>query len=305
VTFVFEINSGNFSMFEKLVSDASAYSLENEEAMEFAGGKIASGALQSLTRNRIGTILRDDWKRYILNEYSSQFLFPHQFKVGTRLGIEDSTKTVYFLELVQSGNWLDNAGPSLFWGLKGRWSTDAGDKSNYVQFYPLTILFSQTSWRIAASSGVETGYQGFGKLGRATLKGELQFRLPFNPVDLTLGNPRWRINPVVNLALQGNAAWSNTKLPDSLKNSLDATAEIRYDIPVAKSYYLQTKAKGNYSTVTKELQYQYEASLGYITEGSMRVMACYRQGFQDVSYQFDRQLLLGFAFDVLNQSAAK
>lgn len=305
VTFVFEINSADFSMFERLVSDSSGYYLDNDEVMEFSGGNIPPGALQEMTKNRIGTILEDDWKRYILNEYLSQFLFPHHFKVGTRLGIQDSTKTVYFLELVQSGNWVDNSVLSVFWGVKGRWSTDVEDRLNNVQFYPVTVLLSKASWRVALSTGVETGYQGFGRLGRGTLKGEFQFRSPFNPVNLTLGSPRWRINPVVTLSVQGNLGWANVRLPDSVKNGLDASVQIRYDIPVANSYYLQTNAKWNYSTVTKEVQYLYEFSLGYILEGSVRVMAFYRQGFQDVSYQFDKQLLLGFAFDVLNQSRGK
>jgi hypothetical protein len=305
VTFIFDINSADFSMFEKLVSDSTGYFLLNDEPIEFSGGNIPAGALQELTRNRIGTILEDDWKRYILNEYASEFLYPHHFKVGTRLGIQDSTRTVYFLELVQSGNWVDNTSISVFWGVKGRWSTDTEDRLNNVQFYPVTLLMSKASWRVALSTGVETGYQGFGKLGRGTLKGEFQFRLPFNPIDLTLSCPRWRINPVVTFSLQGNLGWANERLPNSVRNGLDASVQVRYDIPVANSYYLQTYTKWNYSTVTKEVQYQYEFSLGYIIEGSVRVMAAYKQGFQDVSYQFDKQLLLGFAFDVLNISRGK
>jgi hypothetical protein len=305
VRYLFEINSANFTVFERLVSDSSGYFLENEDPILLNTGVIERTDLKPLTKDRIPRIKETNWNEYVLNEYSSQFLFPHQFKVGTRLGLEDSSKTVYFIDMVQSGDWANTKSAALFWGLKGRWSTDRNDKLNYVQFYPLTILFPQTSWRVAASTGVETGYQGFGKLGRGTLKGEVQFRLPFNPVDLTLGMPRWRINPVVNLAVQGNVAWANVKPPDSLKNSLDASVEVRYDMPVARSYYLQTKAKGYYSTVTKQFQYQYEFSLGYIAEGNVRIMAYYKQGFQEVSYQFDRQLLLGFAFDMLNQSVNK
>jgi hypothetical protein len=305
ISFIFQINSSNFLIFEKLTSDSSGYYILNEEAIEFLDGKLEAGRLMDLTSGKIQTISKDDWNRYILNEYSSHFLFPNHFQIGTQLGLQDTTETGYFLEMIQSGNWITGGQPSVFWGIKGRWSTISNDKLDYIQVYPVTVLFSQTSWRLALSAGVETGYQGFSRLGGGTLKSEIQFRLPFNPVDMTLGNPRWRINPVVNLAVQGNIGWANLKLPDSLKNSFDVSAEIKYDIPVAKTFYLQTKARGNYSSVTEELQYQYELSLGYIANGEVRIMLLYKQGYQEVSYVFDKQLLLGFAFDILNESVVK
>lgn len=305
IRFFFQINSADFTVFERLVSDSTGYYLLNEEEIQLSNGTLDAGGLQLLTTNRIRKISEDSWQRYILNEYSSQSLFPHEFNVGTRLGIEDTTKTTYFLELSQSGNWVNSDQTSIFWGLKGRWSTEKNDKFNFVQFYPLTLLYNQTSWRISVSTGLETGNQGFGKQGRGTLKGEAQFRLPFNPVDFTLGNPRWRINPVVNLSLQGNLGWANVALPDSIKRSADITCKIRYDIPVGKNYYLQANAMGNYSTITKEIQYQYDFSLGYIVDGTIRIIAQYKQGYQEVTYQFDKQLLLGFALDILNESAVK
>lgn len=305
INLVFPINSDNFVIFEQLVSDSSGYFLENEQEIEMSNGTVDIGELIPLTKGSIRRIPETSWKTYVLNEYSSHYLFPHEFKVGTRLGDEDTTKTTYFLELSQSGNWVNSEQPSIFWGLKGRWSTGKNDKFNFVQFYPLTLLYNQTSWRISVSTGLETGNQGFGKQGRGALKGEAQFRLPFNPVDFTLGNPRWRINPVINLSFQGNLGWADVALPDSIKRSADITCKIRYDIPVGKNYYLQTSAVGNYSTITKEIQYQYDFSLGYIVNGTIRIMAEYKQGYQEVTYQFDKQLLLGFALDILNESTVK
>ena len=49
------------------------------------------------------------------------------------------------------------------------------------------------------------------------------------------------------------------------------------------------------------MQYAYELSLGYVANGDIRVMALYQQGYQGVTYQFDRKLLLAFAFDMLNE----
>ncbi|HEY4613188.1 MAG TPA: hypothetical protein VII11_09415 [Bacteroidota bacterium] len=305
VRFVFDVNAASFAFFESLISDSAGYFLYNEESIRFSNGAIESGALESLTKNMIHTISQEKWDEYILNEYSAQYLFPHSFEAGTQLGTEDSTKTVYYIGLVQSGSWYNSGSLSAFWGLKGRWSTDAEDKLNYLTFYPVTLLFDNVNWRVAVGTGVETGYQGFGKFGRAALRGDFQYRLPFNLVDLTLGNPRWRINPVVNLSVQGSYGWGNVTLPDSLRKSFDATLGLRYDIPVAKQYYLQTSARLNYSTVTSDLLYQYGISLGYIAGGEVRIAFRYEQGYQDVSYQYDKKLLLGFAFDVLNLSGGK
>lgn len=300
--FFFQLNSANFVIFERLISDSTGYAIINFESVASDGDTIHSGDLVDETQGKIRRISESAWKKYILDEYASQYLFPHSLNVGTQLGAGDSTKTVYFLELVQSGSWISSEKISVFWGIKGRWSTDNQDVMNYTKFYPATILFNGSSSRFSLMAGVETGYLGFRKQGRGAVKGEFQFRLPFNPIDFTLGTPRWRINPVMVLSGQWNTGWSDVKVPDSLKSSFDVRAAIRYDIPVGKNYYLQTSVIGNYSTVTEKLDYSYEISLGYIANGEVRIMALYKQGYQEVTYQYDRKLLLGFAFDILNQS---
>lgn len=300
--FFFQVNSSTFVVFERLISDSSGYSITNLEPITTDGDTIQPGELVDGTQGKIRRISESNWKKYILDEYASQYLFPHSLNVGTQLGVADSTKTVYFLELIQSGSWISSPNISVFWGIKGRWSTDNQDVMNYTKFYPATILFNGTSSRFSLMAGVETGYLGFRKQGRGAVKGEFQFRLPFNPIDFTLGNPRWRINPVMVLSGQWNTGWSDVKVPDSLKSGFDVNAAIRYDIPVGKNYYLQTSVIGNYSTVTEKLDYSYEVSLGYIANGEVRIMALYKQGYQEVTYEYDRKLLLGFAFDILNQS---
>jgi len=307
INLIFPINPDNMVIFERLISDSSGYFIDNKQEIDFSTDTVGVGELASITKDHIRKIPEEKWKTYVLNEYSSQYLFPQEFKVGINLGTEDTTRTTYFLELIQSSNWVNTSstGLSIFWALKGRWSTQKNDKFDYTQFYPLTMMFIQTSSRIALTTGIETGSEGFGREGRGMLKGEVQFRLPFNPVDLTLGNRRWRINPVVNFSIQGNLGWADFDLPDSVKKSADMTCKVRYDIPVGKNYYLQTNGEADYSTITKQVQYQYNLSLGYIADGTIRIMAEYKQGYQQVTYQFDKQLLLGFAVDVLNESATK
>ncbi len=298
---IFQVTSADFQEFESLVADSSGFYLMNEEPIVFGGDTLGAGELEEMTKGRLRTIASDDWRKYILDEYSAQYFFPHTFSVGSQLGLSDSTRTAYFVSLVQSGNWYSGEGYSVYWAVKGRWSTDSQDRLNFAQFYPFTLQYNGVTTRAAVMTGVEAGYTGFGRLGRATLVGQYQFHLPFNPVDLTLGHPRWRLNPVLTLAAQGGLGWGSVRLPDSVKRSIDGSLEFRYDIPIAAAYYLQTRVKGFYSTVTRQAQYAYEVSLGYVTNGDLRIMALYQQGYQGVTYQYDRKLLLAFAFDMLNE----
>ena len=280
IRFIFQVTSADFREFESLVADSNGFFLLNEEPIIFGRDTLAAGELEELTKDRIRTIAETDWKKYILDEYSAQYFFPHTFSVGSQLGLADSTKTSYFMSLVQSGNWFNGNGYSMYWAVQGRWSTDAQDKLNFAQFFPLALQYNGVSTRTAAMTCVETGFLGFGRGGRVSLLGQYQFHLPFNPIDLTLEHPRWRLNPVVTLAAQGGLTWANARLPDSTKRNFDGSIELRYDIPVASVYYLQTKCKGFYSTITKAVQYAYELSLGYVANGDIRVMALYQQGYQ-------------------------
>jgi hypothetical protein len=300
----FHITPSNFSAFENLVTDSSGYFLDNKDVIRLNNSKtLQSGELCTITQNKIGKISDKKWKKYVLNEYSAQYLFPQIFEVGidpNMLGTKtaDSSQTVYYVHLVQSGNWVESM--PMFWGVKARWSTGKEDKSNFVQLYPLTLLFNTGIYKLSLGTGIETGYLGFEKQGRATLKADARFRLPYNPVDLTLGFPRARIFPMISLSAQGNLGWANVSLPDSLKRGYDITAGIRYGIPVSKAYYIQLEGKANYASATKKIQTQYDVSLGYIANGSLRIAAAYEQGYQEVSYKFDQKLLISFVFDVLN-----
>ncbi len=299
--FVFQVTSATFPAFQSLVGDSSGFALMNDEPIVLGADTIGAGELKEMTLGRLRTIAPGDWHKYILDDYSAQYFFPHSFSVGSQLGLSDSTKTAYFASLVQSGNWYAAGGYSVYWAVKGRWSTDPQDRLNFAQFYPFTLQYNGIATRAAIMTGVETGYTGFGNQGRATLVGQYQFHLPFNPVDLTLDYPRWRLNPVITIAAQGGLGWGSNQLPDSVKRSFEGSVEVRYDIPVASVYYLQTRVKGFYSTVTRQAQYAYEFSLGYVAGGEVRIMALYQQGYQLVTYQFDRKLLLAFAFDILNE----
>lgn len=300
--FIFQINPANFVVFEKLVSDSTGYYLQNDEPIELSGETIAPGGLHDLTVIKINRIDEEAWKKYVVDEYSSEYLFSHLFKVGTPLGTGDSSKTTYFVELVQSGLWDHIGDWSMFWGIKGRWSTNQSDKLNYVQLFPLTIFHNSPVLNLAGSMGVETGYLGFSTEGRSFLKGEVEYRIPYNPIDLTLGKPRLRLKPVLDLSIQGSMGWGNVALPDSVKNGMDVNCSVRYDIPLGSVYYLQSNAEGFYSTITRDVQYRYDFSLGYIVDGSIRIAAEYKQGYQNVTYQFDKQILLGFVVDVLNEN---
>lgn len=300
----FHISSNNFVVFEKLVSDSVGYFLNNTEDIQVGDSLINVGELQNITRNNIGKIKKDSWNEYVLNAYSANYLFPSTFDFGTELGLNDSAKTAYYLHIVHSGGWGKNI--PMFWGVKARWSTSDSDKANFMQIYPLTILLIKSPLsKISLGTGIESGYLGVAKEGRATIKTDAQFRLPFNPVDLTLGFPRVRVNPIITISAQYDNNWSDTNTSASYSQGYDVNAGLHYGIPISDKYYLQADSKLNFASQTQKVHYQYSLTFGYIANGTVRVAASYQQGYQEVSYVFDRKLLLGFAFDVLNKETAR
>jgi hypothetical protein len=302
---VFGLTGDNFVIFERLTRDSSGYYLDNAEPINAGRTRLEAGELRRATENRIPCIDKHAWESYILGAYASAYYFRHEFSFGTNLGTAESTATVYYLEFAQSDHYFNSTNLSLLWGIKGRWSTGGNDRLNYAQIYPIVLALTDPVWKISLAAGVECGYRGFTKQGEGSVRGEVQYRLPYNPVDMTFGARRWRLNPVLTFSLNANAGWSEILLPDSLKRCAALNAGVRYDIPVGKIYYLRTNALAEYATATRQLQYRYAFSFGYIADGTVRIMLEYRQGYQPVSYAFDKQLVCGVAIDGFNQSGSK
>lgn len=298
----FTVTPADFEVFEGLVSSASGAYLINEADIPLTTGTYPKGTLQNDTEGKLAAISQDDWNQYILNNYSSRYLFPQELKVGTDLGGNDSNQTSYYLDLQQSRSWLPSSSSlGFFWGLEGRWSTLSNDPLNFVRFYPAVLQYDLVWSRLSFLGGAEIGSGGFAKNGRGTGMLNFQFRFPWNLVDLTFGQPRAQIHPLINISAQYSKAWSDHQLPDSLQQGLDVNGGITYNVPVLKSYLLQTNAGVNYSYQTKRWNYLYDISLGYVSDGNIRVLVSYKQGYEKVTQVFDKQLLLGFAFDALNQ----
>ncbi len=300
VRFVFRITPANFALFERLVTDSDGYALWNNEPIVLLRDTLQPGALGSATTGRIPTIDAHAWADYILGDYGSHYLFPQLFEAGTTISIHDSTSSIYHLEVAQSDRLFSSATWSFFWGIQGRWSSSKSDRMNFVRLVPLTLLRSDPLLPVAFSAGVETGPSGFGAAGRGFISGTTQFRLPFNPFDLTFGAPRWRLNPIVNVTLQAHRAWSNKALPDSLGRGFEISSTVRYDVPVGRRYYLQTSTTFLYPSGLGNVRYRLMCSMGYIVDGTMRLLLSYREGYQPVTYLYDSQLLVGVAFDALN-----
>src|SRR6266849_10597171 len=56
INLIFPINSANFVIFERLVSDSTGYSLENNEEIKLTNGSIGVGELVSATKDNIRRI---------------------------------------------------------------------------------------------------------------------------------------------------------------------------------------------------------------------------------------------------------
>jgi hypothetical protein len=308
MSLTFDIGSGNFAAFEGIVASDSgallsgAY-LVNDIPLAFSSGTTyANGQLETDTQGKLTSISKANWDKYIVNGYSQNYLFPQELKVGTNLGQQDSGSTTYYLQLQQSRPWVTTSSSlAFFWGVQGRWSTLPNDPFNFAKFYPVVLQYDLLFSRLSLLGGVEIGAGGFGKNGRGTGMLNYEFRFPWNLVDMTFGAPRARIHPLIDISAQFSKSWSDTTLPDTLQQGLDVNGTIRYNIPVLKNYLLQANAGANWSYQTKKVQYLYNISLGYVSDGNVRIMLEYKQGYENVTHVFDKQLLLGFAFDALNQ----
>jgi hypothetical protein len=302
----FEVTSASVAFLEGLVSTtagSSTYYVDNLQPIRFTGGA-APISTDGLATTLIGFLPKAQWDDFIMDQYSCQYLFPHKIALSTDVSQQDSTKTTFALDFAQSDSYFQSSSWSGYWALSSRWSTISDDPLNFVKAYPLVIQLNSVNLTSAGLLGVETGPEGFGKLGKVTAHFNMSGRLHWAPIDLTFGHTRLRPYPVLSFDVAGFGSWADHKLTDPAMSGVQTTLGLHYDIPMGLNYLFQVDGQGMSTPEDKyrlrSLLYSYDISFGYVANGDIRIALSYKQGSNGVTYNFDRRLLIGVVSDALN-----
>jgi hypothetical protein len=309
LSLTFPINSETDGFLEGMVSDRtpipmSNYVLTNNAGIDLSGPtSLQPRDLESISAKRIPDIAKTTWDDFVLDYYALDYMFPHKLVISTQVPVKNSSQELV-VEIDQSGPYAPQS--SFYWGVQSHWGSSASDSFNFIKAYPFVAQFATERIHLAAFTSAETGPAGFVRYGKATAGAMFNLIIPFVPLGfLRFGHDRLARYPQLSLTGTEGIAWSDTSITDKKqKYPFDFSAGLNYDFPILDRYYFESawNLVGSSSLGLSLKNYSYQVALGYVEKGSFKVLLSYKQGLGEVSYQYDKQLLLGVAFDLLKAS---
>lgn len=232
----------------------------------------------------------------------ASFLFNNKFDLGQEVATRDSGATVYHLSFNYHAPlplWR-----RLNWAITGRLSTDKRDPLNRIALFPLNFnrfAFNETlPYEYGAQIGIESN-QDF-TFQRINFTGYFQSLIP-NFIDLSYGENRLRLRPVVKFGLKGLLEYEERAGREKNKD-IQIFSEIYYFIPILDIYSLLVEGTvfSNPTADDSEIHYQFDFTLGANVPGTgFKVMAKYQTGQNDINRIEDSQLLLGLLIDIFER----
>ncbi|MBE0662761.1 MAG: hypothetical protein IH597_09850 [Bacteroidales bacterium] len=226
------------------------------------------------------------------------------FNLGFDPQAEDFTLSLDYL--YSKPYKIENIG--LYFFSEGRLSTFSADTLNYFKIYPINANLWEDKlmrYHVVASSGLEAD-QIFSN-ARINVNLNIESIIP-NLVNLTYGHDRLRLKPVV---AAGISYYNQIKVPDeSLKqNAFLLSGEIYYYIPVMEAYYFLVHAKTFYDTGReKAVAWDYHASVALgleLKSAPATIIAKYAFGANEITFEHNDQLLIGFAMDLFGERGGR
>jgi hypothetical protein len=256
---------------------------------------------EELSAATLGKIRISDAQRQELQETlaGNLYLYVNYFDVGFNPQAEKFDLSLSYL--FSRSYPVKGLGLSFF--SQGRLSTNPADTLNYFVVYPVNFSFmseGNTWYNIRARTGLESD-QIF-STARISLGVNFETIIP-NLIDLSYGYNRLRLKPVVTAGLN---FYNEIRLPDdrAKQNAFLLSGEIYYYIPVIESYYFLIHAKTFYDTGRDvEDAWDYHASLALgleLKSVPARIIAKYVFGANEITFERDNQLLIGFAMDLFS-----
>ena len=195
---------------------------------------------------------------------------------------------------------------NIYWNFDARVSTDFSDPLNYINFYPVNILFENFhgkvpyQWKIKAGNESSQNFQN----KRVALDGEFNFIIP-NLINLTTAQSnRLRLKPVISAGVKGYYDYSN---------GIDAFASGQayltghYYIPVFTNYAIIIDGGGFYDfsderNPGREIFGNYSITLGAeIPRTGFKAMFKYVNGRTDINFKQGSIISLGLLMDFFTE----
>ncbi|MEQ8477014.1 hypothetical protein [Fulvivirga sp.] len=194
--------------------------------------------------------------------------------------------------------------PIFFYG-EGLLTTDSQDTLNYLSLYPVSYNFSKSKSEIIAQVGVEGNqtFQNYRVAANIYWQGLLE-----NLVDLTFGEDRLRLKPVIKIGAKFYQEMENNR-PVEIEDhefSNQVFGQIYYYIPIKKQYSLILDGNAFYDFNTsvnpdEEVKFNYTVTLGIeIPKTDFKTILKIVGGENGITYQKDQLLMIGFMADLFS-----
>lgn len=311
------LSTSGFSVFYSLTADTvlqllntdpGSFYLESPEDLIFLTKEqdtllLGIDELKSATYNQLN--LSDEQIDEVRNTIAGNLLlYKNYFNVGFDPQAEDFTLSLDYR--YSKPYKIEKVG--LYFYSEGRLSTFSADTLNYFKISPINAnLWKDPSMRyhVVASTGLEAD-QIFSN-ARINVNLNIESIIP-NLVNLTYGYDRLRLKPVV---AAGISYYNQIIVSDAApkQNAFLLTGEIYYYIPVLEAYYFLVQARTFYDTgKEQEEAWDYQASVALGLElKSMpaTIIAKYAFGANEITFEHNDQLLIGFAMDLFGEREGK
>ncbi|MFT4683971.1 MAG: RNA-binding protein YhbY [Flavobacteriales bacterium] len=190
----------------------------------------------------------------------------------------------------------------IFFTAEGRISTNAKDSLNFVSIYPINYNFSSGKSQFIGQFGIE-GNQSFSNY-RITANFFWNSIIP-NLIDLTLGENRLRLKPVIKIGAKFYQEIENNRpiQINAKEFSNQAFGEIYYYIPVQSIYSLIIEGKifydfNKFVNPSGNLKSNYSITFGLeIPKSQLKTIFKYTKGVNGISFEKNDYFIVGLSID--------
>jgi len=302
---IFRIELTTPKLIELLLEMPESFSLFSESDLKFPANAndtiiLPAALLASSSRGKIA--IPEEYRLELISSLSGNLRrYRNNFNIGFNPEQKPFAISFDFLFSKPYGN--DKTG--LFFFSEGHLSTNKFDTLNFFRILPVNAyLWSQKNavYHLVATAGLEAD-QPF---NTARVLAGLRFEgiIP-NLIDLTYNYDRLRLKPVITAGIN---YYNEIRVPESQnkRNAFLLFGEIYYYVPLMESYYLLVQGKTFYDTGKAQADaWNYNVSLALGLEFQpvpATILAKYVFGTNEVTFERNDQLLIGFAMDLFGKN---
>lgn len=193
------------------------------------------------------------------------------------------------------------------YSFEGLLSTNSKDSLNYFSIYPLISnlgkLDKEGNYNIIGKAGVE-GNQTFSNY-RISANLSIQGIIP-NLIDLTAGENRLRLKPVINIGIKFyNEVKNNRRINTDNEVSNQVFTDFYYYVPIHKSFSLTVNGTAFYDfskkiNPNKKISYNFDATLGFIVSKGFKTVFKYTKGNNIVTFERGDFFSIGVLSDIFS-----